>query len=141
VYVIAVIAGVLLEHLLLPLPLGLSLPLRVALSGLVFLAGVALIRGAFGHFRRTGQDPMPWKNTPEIISTGIYRLTRNPMYLGMALIQLSIGIGWGSGWIVALVPLSLGVIYAIAVRQEEAYLEQKFGEVYTRYKASVRRWL
>jgi hypothetical protein len=59
---------------------------------------------------------MPWKSTPEIISTGIYRFTRNPMHLGMALIQLSIGIGLGSGWIAVLVPLSLLVIYAIAVR-------------------------
>jgi protein-S-isoprenylcysteine O-methyltransferase Ste14 len=141
VYLIAVIGGALLEYLLLPLPLVLSLPLRVALSGLAALAGFALIRGAIGHFRRTGQDPIPWKSTPEIISTGIYRFTRNPMYLGMASIQLCIGIAFGSGWIVALVPVSLLVVYAIAVRHEETYLEQKFGEVYTRYKASVRRWL
>ena len=56
----------------------------------VFLlgAGAALMMGAFGLFRRTGQDPKPWESTPEIISTGIYRFTRNPMYVGLALIQI-----------------------------------------------------
>jgi len=108
---------------------------------LAALMGLAMIRSAFGLFRRTGQDPKPWESTPEVISTGIYRFTRNPMYVGMALIQLAIGIGLGNGWIVALVPAVLGVIYAIAIRHEEAYLERKFGKIYTEYKASVRRWL
>jgi protein-S-isoprenylcysteine O-methyltransferase Ste14 len=62
------------------------------------------------------------------------------MYVGMALIQLAIGIGLGNGWIIALL-LVLAVIYMIAIRHEEAYLEQKFGETYTEHKASVRRCL
>ena len=140
VYLIAVFAGVLL-HLLLPLPLALPRTARVALAVLSALAGTVLIRSAIGHFRRTGQDPMPWKSTPEIISSGIYRFTRNPMYMGMAFIQLGIGIALGNAWIVALLPVAMAFIYASAIRHEEAYLERKFGESYTRYKASVRRWL
>ena len=140
VYLIAVFAGVLL-HVLLPLPLALPSALRAALAGLAALLGAALIRSAIGHFRRTGQDPIPWKSTPEIISSGIYRFTRNPMYVGMAFIQLGIGIALRNGWIVVLLPVAMGFIYATAIRHEEAYLERKFGESYTRYKASVRRWL
>jgi protein-S-isoprenylcysteine O-methyltransferase Ste14 len=63
------------------------------------------------------------------------------MYVGMALVQTGIGIGWGNAWILAFVPVVLGIVYAIAVRHEEAYLEHKFGETYTAYKAAVRRWL
>jgi len=63
------------------------------------------------------------------------------MYMGMAFIQLGIGIALRNGWIVALLPVAMGFIYAIAIRHEEAYLERKFGASYTRYKASVRRWL
>jgi protein-S-isoprenylcysteine O-methyltransferase Ste14 len=100
-----------------------------------------MIRSAFRLFRSTGQDPKPWESTPQIISTGIYRFTRNPMYVGMALLQLSIGIGLGNGWIVVLLPVVLLLIYVIAIRHEEIYLERKFGEGYTRYKGSVRRWL
>lgn len=97
--------------------------------------------GAVGLFRRTGQDPKPWKTTPEIISTGVYRFTRNPMYLGMALLQVGIGVGFANGWILALLPPVLVIIYAVAIRPEETYLESKFGDGYTAYKKSVRRWL
>ncbi|HME71503.1 MAG TPA: isoprenylcysteine carboxylmethyltransferase family protein [Myxococcota bacterium] len=141
VYLMAVIAGGLLHYFLFPLPLVLPRTARVGVAVLTALMGVALMGSAFVLFRRTGQDPKPWKSTPEVISTGIYRFTRNPIYMGMALIQLSIGIGLGNGWIVALVPAVLVIIYAIAIRHEEAYLERKFGEAYTNYKASVRRWL
>jgi protein-S-isoprenylcysteine O-methyltransferase Ste14 len=141
VYLIAVFVGVLLHALVFPLPLHLPLLARVAMSLLLAVFGVSLIAAAIRHFRRTGQDPKPWKSTPEIVSMGIYRLTRNPMYVGMALIQLSIGVGLGNGWILLLLPLALLVIYTSAIRHEEAYLERKFGETYTRYKASVRRWL
>ena len=141
VYLIAVIAGVLLHAFVFPLPLSLPLSTRVSVAVLAAVLGLALIRSAFGHLKRTGQDPKPWKSTPEIVSTGVYRFTRNPMYVGMALIQLGIGIGLGNGWIIALVPPVLAVIYMIAIRHEEAYLERKFRETYIKYKASVRRWL
>ena len=140
-YLIAVVAGGLLHHFIFPLPLVLPLTMRVGVAVLAALTGLGILRSAFGLFRRTGQDPKPWKSTPEIISTGIYRFTRNPIYLGMALIQLSIGIGLGNGWIVALVAPVLVLVYATAIRHEEAYLERKFGDTYTQYKASVRRWL
>jgi len=141
VYLIAALVGALLHSFVFPLPLGLPLLPRVGAAVVVSAIGLATIRSAFGLFRQTGQDPMPWKSTPEIVSKGIYRFTRNPMYVGMALIQLGLGIGLGNGWIVALVPASMAVVYATAIRHEEAYLEKKFGEVYTHYKASVRRWL
>jgi protein-S-isoprenylcysteine O-methyltransferase Ste14 len=141
VYLGALVIGGLLHVLVFPLPLGLPMGLRIALAAAAALGGVMLVASAIGLFRRTGQDPKPWESTPAIISTGIYRFTRNPMYVGMAMIQLSIGIGWGNGWIVALLPVVMVLIYWIAVRHEEAYLEGKFGDVYLAYKRSVRRWL
>ena len=87
------------------------------------------------------QDPKPWATTPEIISSGIYRFTRNPMYVGMALVQIAIGIGLANWWVILAVPVSLVLVYLTAIRQEEAYLERKFGSAYTDYKMSVRRWL
>ena len=141
VYLAAVVFGGLLQAFVFPLPLGLSLGLRIGGAAASALFGILLVAAAFGLFRRTGQDPAPWKSTPQIISTGIYRFTRNPMYLGMGLIQAGIGIGFGNGWIIALLPLVLALVYAIAIRHEEAYLERKFGAAYVGYKQSVRRWL
>jgi len=63
------------------------------------------------------------------------------MYVGMALIQIAIGIGLANGWIVVLVLPVLLIVYVTAIRHEETYLEEKFGSAYTDYKASVRRWL
>jgi protein-S-isoprenylcysteine O-methyltransferase Ste14 len=103
--------------------------------------GVAFLASALGWFRRTGQDVRPWVSTPSIISTGVYRWSRNPMYVGMALVLLAIGIGWANGWVLLAIPVVLAIVYATAIRPEEAYLEGKFGEAYRAYKRSTRRWL
>ena len=140
VFVGLLVAGVLLHRYVAPAPMALSQGIRIAAAAVAAVAGLILMGGAIGLFRRTGQDPKPWASTPEIISTGVYGITRNPMYVGMALIQTAIGVGLGNLWIVILVPVSVTIVYATAVRHEEAYLEHKFGEPYTRYKAAVRRW-
>ena len=140
IYVGAVVIGGLLHAFVLPLPLELPMGLRIGVAVATALLGVTLIAGAVGLFRRTEQDLKPWTRTPEIISTGIYQFTRNPMYVGMALIQASIGIGLENGWIIALLPPVLVLIYTTAIRPEEAYLERKFGDTYIEYKGSVRRW-
>lgn len=140
-YVGAVLAGLLCQWLVAPLSFQLGLPLRIGAATLAVGLGLALIAAAIGLFRRSGQKPEPWKPTPEVVSSGVYRITRNPMYVGMALIQLGIGIGAQNGWILLLIPVALAVVYATAVRHEEAYLERKFGAGYLDYKRSVRRWL
>ncbi len=55
--------------------------------------------------------------------------------------EREIGVGLANLWIVVLVPAVLSIVYLTAIRHEEAYLESKFGQSYTDYKASVRRWL
>jgi protein-S-isoprenylcysteine O-methyltransferase Ste14 len=141
VFLLAVIAGGLLHEFVLRLPFDLPLGARIVACAALIALGLSTIAGAIALFRRTGQNPKPWESTPEIISSGIYRVTRNPMYLGMALLQAGIGVGCANGWIVALVPPVLVIIYRIAIRHEEAYLERKFGETYLAYKRSVRRWI
>jgi protein-S-isoprenylcysteine O-methyltransferase Ste14 len=137
----ALALGIVIHLWVLPLRIPLEGVLRYGLAALLLGLGVFLMVGAFGLFRRTGQDPKPWVSTPEIISTGVYRFTRNPMYVSMGLLQAGIGIALANGWVVMLVPVVWVVIYLIAIRYEEAYLEEKFGGLYTQYKASVRRWL
>ena len=139
--VIALALGVVVHRWIMPLPLRVDGAFRYVAAGLLLGLGIALMAAAFGLFRRTGQDPKPWESTPEIISTGVYRFTRNPMYVSMGLLQAGFGVALANGWVVLLVPVVWAVIYTIAIRHEEAYLETKFGSVYTDYKKSVRRWL
>jgi protein-S-isoprenylcysteine O-methyltransferase Ste14 len=138
---IALAIGITVHAYVWPLRLPLDGIARSGLAAVLAALGVALIGSALGLFRRSGQDPKPWATTPEVITTGIYRFTRNPMYLGMGLLQAGIGVALANGWVVAFVALSWLAIYFVAIRHEEAYLERKFGSVYLDYKKSVRRWL
>ena len=141
IYLAAIIVAGLLHAYMWPMPLLLEFGPRLTVSLTFVMLGIVLMASAIGLFKRTGQDPKPWKSTPEIISTGVYRFTRNPMYLGMALLQIGIGAGLENGWIVAFVPPVLLAVYRTAVRPEEAYLVGKFGDAYRQYRRSVRRWL
>jgi len=140
VFVLMILATVVLQRWVVPIELDIPLPIRTWFAGLIGVAGVAVLTLCLRRFKRSGQDPEPWKPTPEIISDGVYRYSRNPMYVGMALLQTALGIGLGNLWVIASVVLSLGLVYLIAVRHEEAYLASKFGDSYIRYRASVRRW-
>ena len=132
-------AGVLIERLVrLELPLGLTARLCGAIT---ILAGVGLGGWSVGLFKRTGQNPAPWKPSPTLVVEGPYRFVRNPMYVGMAAIQIGIGLCAGNIWIVGLAPVALLCVHFMAVRPEEDYLSARFGRDYERYKKTVRRYL
>jgi protein-S-isoprenylcysteine O-methyltransferase Ste14 len=114
---------------------------RIAAGALLLAAGLALGFPAVARFRRTGQDPAPWKPTPELVFEGPFRYTRNPMYVGMVLLTLAAAAFSGRGFIALLAPVALAVVHYTAVLREEAYLSSKFGEPYLAYKAKVRRYL
>ena len=117
-------------------------PARYWIGGLIALAAVlVLVIAPFRQFQRSGQDPKPWMPTPEIVVAGAYRFTRNPMYLGMIVFCIGFAIILSDVWILILTPVCGWLIFHTAIRHEEAYLEEKFGEAYRAYKATVRRWI
>jgi protein-S-isoprenylcysteine O-methyltransferase Ste14 len=122
-----------------PVPLGRT-PGLVAGAGAIAL-GVALIASARILFLRTGQSPIPWKPTPELIFEGPYRLTRNPMYLGATAIVVGLGLALDNLWISAFAAPALAAVHFMAVLPEERYLLEKFGDNYGKYLARVRRYL
>lgn len=141
VYLGLIGAGVALQRWLWPITLSMEFRPRVLIGASVAALGVLMILSAQVWFKRTGQHPAPWKPSPELLVKGIYRYTRNPMYVGMTLFQLGLGIALDNGWVAALAPFALAIVHVIAVRPEEAYLTEKFGESYVRYRAAVRRYL
>ncbi|EMS97418.1 isoprenylcysteine carboxyl methyltransferase [Agrobacterium tumefaciens str. Cherry 2E-2-2] len=108
---------------------------------LLVATGTPLMLLAGGLFRRLGTNIPPSQPTTLIATTGPYRWTRNPMYLGMALIYAGLAIGFDGPIAFALLPLVLIAIQTQVIVREERYLEAKFGDEYRRYKAEVRRWL
>ena len=115
--------------------------LQVATGALLFAAGAVMMLAAAGLFRRLGTNIPPSRPTTLIATPGPYRWTRNPMYLGMALVYAGIAVGFDGAIALALLPLVLIVIQRQVIAREERYLEAKFGDDYRRYKAEVRRWL
>jgi protein-S-isoprenylcysteine O-methyltransferase Ste14 len=133
--------GVALQHWVWPLTLPLALWPRIVAGVVVALGGLGMAVAARAWFTRTGQDPAPWRPSPQLLVQGIYRYTRNPMYIGLTLLELGIGIALGNGWIATLAPIGLVIVHFLAVLPEEAYLTDKFGESYLAYKSSVSRYL
>lgn len=104
-------------------------------------AGLLLGISALGLFHRKGTKPEPWKPSSALVSDGVYRFTRNPMYLGMMLIYAGIALIAGGPWTAAaLAPVFL-IFNVYVIAREEAYLERRFGDVYIAYRRQVRRWL
>ena len=113
----------------------------LAAGGLVIAAGVTLLVTADRLFMRAGTAIKPTRPTTAIVTSGIYRYTRNPMYLGMTLILLGLALATGSLWFLIALPVAVFAVTKLAIEREEAYLERKFGPDYLSYKVQVRRWL
>jgi protein-S-isoprenylcysteine O-methyltransferase Ste14 len=108
---------------------------------LVFCLGGASALAAEVSFKRAGTAVLPTRPTTAIVDTGIYRYTRNPMYLGMSLALLGIGLALNQLWFLLALPAAVFAVTKLAIEREEAYLAEKFGANYLAYKAKVRRWL
>jgi len=111
------------------------------LGGVVIVVGLLLLVTANGLFVRAGTDVIPFRKVSHLVTTGIYRFTRNPMYLGMAAVLL--GCALTVGVVPALlVPLAFAVIVeARFIRPEEQMLRELFPQEYPAYCQRVRRWL
>jgi protein-S-isoprenylcysteine O-methyltransferase Ste14 len=136
----ATIALGLVANFVLPasfLPNAITAPLGI----LVILAAVALAISAIREMLAANTPVDPRKHSTDVVTSGVFRLSRNPIYLGMLLLCAGIGVLANTLWGLALtLPLAL-VLQKGVIEREEAYLEQKFGSKYLRYKAKVRRWI
>jgi protein-S-isoprenylcysteine O-methyltransferase Ste14 len=88
---------------------------------------------------RTSIDPHGSVFT--IVTSGPYRFTRNPIYLGFVCMLIGFPMSFGTWWGVILAPVFILLMNTLVIQHEEAYLEKKFGDEYTSFKSRVRRWL
>jgi protein-S-isoprenylcysteine O-methyltransferase Ste14 len=110
-------------------------------GGLIIFVGLVLLLLAGGLFKQAGTDLVPFKNVSALVTTGIYRYTRNPMYLGMAAILLGCGITVGAALSLLVAPVFMVIIELRFIRAEEEMLRGLFPEDFPPYCTRVRRWL
>lgn len=91
--------------------------------------------------QRTTVNPMKPKNTSDIVTSGLYRISRNPMYLGLLTILCGFAIWLGSATPFLALPVFYWLITNLQIKPEETILEATFGQQYLAYKSRVRRWV
>ncbi|MBI1819257.1 MAG: isoprenylcysteine carboxylmethyltransferase family protein [Nitrospirae bacterium] len=103
--------------------------------------GAILVTRAFQTMRHAKTSPNPYQPAAVLVTEGPFCFTRNPVYLGMNLFYLGAGILLNSFWSTLFFPVLLLIMEFGVIHREERHLEQRFGEAYLEYKASVRRWI
>ena len=132
-------AASLLPEAVLALPSAVRVGAALALAGTgacFDLAGLVSFRKA-----RTTVNPLTPHRSAAVVTTGVYRFTRNPMYLGLALILLGLAVYLGSVWALAGPLVFAAYITRFQITPEERILTNRFGAAYTAYRARVRRWI
>jgi protein-S-isoprenylcysteine O-methyltransferase Ste14 len=138
IYVVFFLAGVVLQRYV---PIA-QLPSWTLLLAPVLIASwLALTAWSFRRFWASGTSIVPVRPSTALVIEGPYRLTRNPMYLGLLSLYLGVTCWSGLMWPLILTPVLVWVIHVTVIGREERYLTRKFGDDYRRYQAQVRRWL
>jgi protein-S-isoprenylcysteine O-methyltransferase Ste14 len=110
-------------------------------GGILICCGAVLTGSALLKFKDVGTTVRPDRAASTLVIGGPYKITRNPTYLGLALIYLGITTAGQSVWALILLAVVLTVIQRGAIEPEEAFLEKRFGATYINYTEKVRRWL
>ena len=110
--------------------------------GLLVLAVAALVALlSLLQFLRAGTHVEPWHPTTTVIRDGLFRYSRNPIYLSFCIATAGVGLWLNNAWILLGLPALVLLLHYLAIAREEKYLEGKFGEPYREYRRQVRRWL
>ena len=135
----ALVVAALLEWFL-PLPF-LPTTLSRIIGAAVFLSGFAFGMPAFRLMRQAKTTLNPYRSSTAVITSGPFGITRNPLYVANLLNYTGLVIFFGLVWGILLLPAVVWLTNRWVIIPEENYLEQKFGDEYRRYKASIHRWI
>lgn len=141
-FALAFLAGLLLQRLL-PLPrVPADLRHVLALAAIpALVAGTALALAGFASFLARRTTLIPHHDASQLVTSGPYALTRNPMYLGLTLVYLGLAMLLGAPGPVILLPLPVLFVHRHVIPFEEARLSALFGEAYAHYRTRVGRWV
>jgi len=122
-------------------PLDLPVPFGLRIAGiLVVILAIGFAIMARREFERAGTNVNPAQPATTIVTSGLFRYTRNPMYVSMAAGWIGLALATRNGWFLIQVPVLGALIHWGVILREERYLERKFGAAYTDYRRRVRRY-
>lgn len=139
IFLVFLALGYLLNRIY-PIPI-LERPLSTIISAIFFVYAGLTAGLAFYYMVKSGTNVDVRKPVNTIVTTSVYSYTRNPMYLSMVILLIGFAFLLGALWIAILIPFFMIVMQKGVIEREEAYLENKFGDLYLRYKNRVRRWI
>ena len=121
----------------------LPVPLRVGVAGLLALVAAVFGLSAFSSFTRakTTINPVNIQAASALVTSGIYRFSRNPMYVALTALLACLAVAWARPWLLFGPLLFVLFTTRFQVIPEERVLQAKFGDAYSAYRARVRRWL
>ena len=140
VYLLVSLVSMTLLHAYFPIAQLIARPYSYAGAVLVVM-GIAMGGYSAISFDRAGTPVVPFKPSTVLVTGGFYRITRNPMYLGMVLLLLGVAILFGTLGAFLPIPVFALIIQEWFIKGEERFLEEIFGEQYVAFKKRVRRWI
>jgi protein-S-isoprenylcysteine O-methyltransferase Ste14 len=140
VWVVLTMLAMYALHRWLPI-MVIDIPFASILAGLALILGLLMILMAAAGFNRAKTGVVPFSESTKLVKTGLYRFTRNPMYLGMVMILSGFAFALGSlaAWIP--IPIFITIIQLRFILKEERFLTEIYGDDYVKYIKQVRRWL
>lgn len=130
-----------LLHWLFPLGLGLPVVPRRWIGGIVVVASLAVVPFLFLAFRRAGTAYETVTMPRALVTTGLFRWSRNPGYVDLIALGIGLTIFFDNLWVLILMVPATVIMRQETILKEEAVLERQFGKEYRQYKARVRRWI
>ena len=113
----------------------------IAAGAALAAAGVALAGWGVATMMRARTHVDPYKPATALVTTGPFRLTRNPLYVSLTAVYAGAALWSASMTSLLLLPAAVAILYFGVILREERYLEGKFGAAYRDYRKRVRRWL
>jgi protein-S-isoprenylcysteine O-methyltransferase Ste14 len=130
-------------HFIVPfsLPQGIFRQVLIPVGIVLIIIGIGLVVLARREFAYFSQPTDPGHSTSKIVNTGVFAISRNPLYLGSVIVLLGLALALNMFWALVMLLLSIMFCHDVLIIPEEQYLAAKFGEEYKEYTASVHRWL
>ena len=122
-------------------PIPLAVNIQTIIAYIIMPIAVVLVAFSLYFFITHKQNPDPHTPTNSLYTGGIFRITRNPIYLGFLLAQTVVAIKLNNFYIILSLPLTIILLNKWVIEPEEKYLEKLFGQEYLDYKQKARRWL